>query len=129
MTTSSKTISLLSYIEPVLMKLEDYTAHPAFAKLFLNIHMDTDNQLVLISRKDRNNNNKIFCAIGFTNNEKFLFNFSREDVVFGPVSTSPDFKNCSTINCNANFIPDPCVFIKKEITLMSKEQKSISLFK
>lgn len=124
----AKKLSLLAYIEPALMKLSDYTAHPAFAKLFLKMEYDFENNLVLLSRKERDSDQFLYCAVGFAEGGEFLYNFSREDVLSPPLSASPIFINGSNVECNSNAIPDPCVFIKRTLELAPREQKSCTLF-
>ena len=126
--SAAKKLFLLGYIEPVMMKLNDYTAHPAFAKLFLKVEYDADNKLVFFSRKERHSDKTVYCAVGFTQSEEFLYNFSREEVMASPLSASPIFENAPTLECNANAVPDPCVFLRRALELAPREQKSCTLF-
>jgi cyclic beta-1,2-glucan synthetase len=126
--SSPQTASLLCYIEPALMKLSDYNAHPAFAKLFFKMEYDEANSIVYITRKSRNDSSEIHCAIGFLQPDGFICNFSREEMLPYPLEGKRIFENAKLLENNACHIPDPCVFIKRDLTLAPKEQKNCTLF-
>lgn len=128
LTSNVKRASLLAYLEPIMMNFKDFESHPAFAKLLISIEYDEESQMVIISRKDRNSANMLYCAIGFIGRERFSYNFSREDVLNTPDGVASVFTNTPPIINNMSYIPDPCVFMKLDFELNSKEQNGYILF-
>lgn len=126
--SSQKKISLISYIEPVLSSFIDNSAHPAFSKLFLKEHYDIDTKAIIVSRKNRHNDEGVYCAIAFIEEIELNCNLNREEVLSRPDSVSGVFNKLDDIINNYESIPDPCVFLKTDVTLAPREQKTLSLF-
>ncbi|MFA5657704.1 MAG: glucoamylase family protein [Oscillospiraceae bacterium] len=126
--TRARKISLLSYIEPVLSSYNDHNAHPAFSRLFLNESYDIDTKCIMISRKNRHSDERLFCAIGFIEDVELFSCLSREEVLSRPDGVSKVFFNNEQLIQNYSSIPDPCVFLKTELTLEPGEHKERTLF-
>lgn len=126
--SQTKNINLVSYIEPVLASYLDNSAHPAFSKLFLKESYDIDSKCVIVSRKSRHSDDEIFCAIGFVEDNELFCNLSREEVLSRPYGVTGVFTNLKSFSKNYNSIPDPCVFVKTNIYLQANEQKELNLF-
>lgn len=124
----AKEISLLSYIQPVLATYENFAAHPAFSKLFLKESYDLENKIVIVSRKSRNSNDEIFCAVGFLEDVDLFCNLSREEILSRPDGVTGVFKDKINISQNYNSIPDPSIFIKTSIQLLPNEKTELNLF-
>lgn len=127
-TSEPKSVKLLGFIEPVLQKTADYYAHPAFSKLFLKVSYDYDRRCVIISRKDRHGNSKLFCAVGFLEDIEFSNCFLREKALSRPDGTRALFENEGETENDHSFIPDPCVFLRHTLSLNPHEQRELHLF-
>lgn len=123
-----QTTKLLAFIEPVLQSTADYYAHPAFSKLFLKLSYDFDRNCVVVSRKDRHGNEKLFCAVGFLEEINFSCCFSREKVLSRPKGTLNLFENEREIENDYSYIPDPCIFLRHTLKLNPHEQKELHMF-
>ncbi len=123
-----KKIDLLGYIEPVLSNYNDHNAHPAFSRLFLSESFDIETKCVIISRKNRHSDEKIFCAVGFIEDADVFLNLSREEVLSRPDGISRVFYNTEELIQNYSSIPDPCVFIKTSLSLEADEHSELTLF-
>lgn len=128
--TSSKEmkVNLLCYIEPVLATYEEMIAHPAFCKLFLKENYDIDYKCIIISRKNRHSNDKMYCAIGFIENVDLSFNLSREQALSKPLGVINVFNDNKKFVKTFESIPDPCAMIKTPVTLSPSQQKELTLF-
>lgn len=123
-----RSISLLCYLEPTLMKHEDFSAHPAFMKLFLSLERREEDGLIIAYRKDRRSDRVQYMAIGFTEHLDFEVCFDREKVLTSPYGAVSAFKNPDSAKGAGSRIPDPCVFIRVPLSLSGKEQKTVRLF-
>ena len=128
--TSSKEIklNLLCYIEPVLATYDEMKAHPAFCKLFLKEHYDIDYKCIIVSRKNRHSNEKMYCAIGLIENYDFSCNLSREQTLNKPDGVQGVFSNNEKFVNTFESVPDPCAMIKIPLTIQSSQQKELNLF-
>ena len=126
--SESKNINLLSYIQPVLSNFADNAAHPAFSKLFLKVIYDIELKIIIVSRKNRHNDDTVYCAVGFVEDISLDCNLSREEILPVATSVSSVFDNKDNFIPNYNSIPDPTIFIKTNILLAPNEQKELNLF-
>lgn len=126
--SESKNISLLSYIQPVLSTFADNAAHPAFSKLFLKLNYDIELKAIIVSRKNRHNDDTVYCAVGFIEDIELNCILSREEIISTPDGVQGVFNNKESIIPNYNSIPDPTIFIKTNLKLASDEQKELNLF-
>ena len=68
--------SLLIYFEPILIRHEDYNAHPVFSQLFVLAEYDKENNLLIFSRRTRENEKTAFLAVGIK--EDFPFDYETQ---------------------------------------------------
>ncbi len=123
-----KKINLLCYIQPRLATYREYSAHQMFSKLFLKEVYDKENDCIIVSRKNRYNDEMTYCAIGFIESLEFECNLSREDVVEKPYGVRSVFLNKENTKENLNYIPDPSVFIDVPIKIKQSDQFELNLF-
>lgn len=123
-----KEVILEGFIQPVLSSYEEYSAHPAFSKLFLYESYDLEHKIIIATRKSRDNDRQIFCAIGFIEDVDLFCNLSREEILKNIAGMTELFRNSDNIIQSYNSIPDPAVFLKTNIQLKSKEKKELNLF-
>lgn len=122
---AAKEISFYACIEPLLLKERDYTAHPAFADLFIKPEYDGGKRLVIVRRKDRYG--ECFMALGFVSGADFIYSFGRENVF--EYNSPCDFKKALEITeSDSRSIPAPCVFVRRDMKLSAGSRFSDSLF-
>lgn len=125
-TRSRKHYTLCAYSEPTLVSDKDYKAHPMFMDLFLKISYDKDSRLFIFYRKERHGDKVIACAAGFMEDMDYTYCLSKEacrDHL--PFSF---FKKALIRECVQKSVPDPCLFIKTDISLDSGEEGECTLF-
>lgn len=121
-------LNLICYIEPILATYDEMSAHPAFCKLFLKESYDIDYKCIIVSRKNRHNDEKTYCAIGFIESSDFACNLSREQALSKPDGVTGVFSKQGKFVNTFESIPDPCAMIKLPLTLSSSQQKELNLF-
>ena len=123
-----KTVTLFVYIEPSLSSLADFSAHPAFSKLFIKSEHDNTNSIIKCTRSPRKDGENFpALAIGFLEDVDFTFNLNREDVLSRPDGVKSLFKSAKSIEQNGNYLPDPCVYLKVTLDIPPKSQKDLTL--
>ena len=125
-TRSRKQYTLCAYSEPTLVNDRDYKAHPMFMDLFLKISYDQDSRLFIFYRKERHGDKVIACAAGFMEDMDYTYCLSKESCTdHQPFSF---FKKALIRECVQKSVPDPCLFIKTDISLDSGEEGECTLF-
>ena len=125
-------LSLMIYLEPVLLPERDAAAHRAFADLFLQVRYDSEQALAIISRKSRDSDEKrVVMAVGFRDGGGFACCFDRETVMTrggGLLSVLDNLSQNRDVVTGSGGIPAPCLFLKLDISLSAHEQKDARLF-
>lgn len=118
-----KNVSLTAYLEPSLLDDDAYSAHPAFADLFLKTEFYEEEKVVLVHRKNRDSDEEIYMAVGFKDRADFNYSFSREEVnsYNEPLRF---FEHAGQALKNNHSVPSPCIFIDRPIKLMGGEKYS-----
>ncbi len=83
--TSGAKGKLIVYFEPCLDRKQNYSAHPAFSKLFVTDEWDEENKTAIFTRRAGSENENYTVAAGFTNCEDIKYEFSREKVLQTPL--------------------------------------------
>ncbi len=122
-----RTVSLTAYLEPCLMQDEAYSAHPAFADLFLRLEYAEKENVIIAHRKSRDSDREIYMCVGFKEAAAFNYSFSREDVngynqPLEFISKAGRGENCR------NSVPSPCIFIDLPVKLQPNGKFSTELF-
>lgn len=125
-TRSRKQLTLCAYSEPTLTAERDYTAHPVFMDLFLKIEYDKESKLFIFYRKERHGNKITACAAGFIEETDFSYCLSKENC--GGPTPFYFFKKALIRECIDRSVPDPCLFIKSDITLDPGAENKLTLF-
>lgn len=114
---------LIVYFDPCLEKRDDYSAHPAFSKLFLTDEWDEDNKCCLFSRNSKNSAQTCAAAAGFIENIPLTNERNREKVLKTPngvfsIGEKTDFEGGrGNPDCCCAFSVDICVGIKEKKTM------------
>ena len=121
-------LTLAVYLEPALAHVRDITAHPAFMDLFLKVRYDEENALMIVSRKERTNDDEILMAVGFSKNEDFTFSFNREEIIERNGGILSALNKAHDREIDTTSVPCPCVLIKADFPLDAFGKKEAELF-
>ncbi|MGL5417300.1 MAG: GH36-type glycosyl hydrolase domain-containing protein [Clostridium sp.] len=126
-------LEITSYLEPIITTLEADLAHKAFSDLFIETEFLNGENILIAKRRTRKKEDKenyIFVSLVEGNNEddrKLKFTTNRENFIKrngtfqNPIGVEEELKNKS-------FQPlDPCIAIRKEITLEKGKEKIVNL--
>ncbi len=113
-------------IEPALQEDSAYSAHPAFAQLFIKAEYDKELCLAFVHRKERHSDREIYMCLGFKDNSPFDCILSRENVL--EHGKPLDFSKALSANADERTIPTPCVFMKLEFSVAPGEKFENTLF-
>jgi cyclic beta-1,2-glucan synthetase len=108
------------YFEPVLQRLEDYAAHPAFSKLFLDTRVE--NGVCLVRRRPRAGRRELWVAL-ICDREEVSYETVREKVV-GRGSLPKDVRSGGSSQGDIPPI-DPCVYAATPVTLAPGEKVTL----
>ncbi len=124
---AEKTINLAAYIEPCLMDENAYSAHPAFADLFMKTEYDEKENVVIAHRKSRDSDEEIYMCVGFKEPAAFNYSFSREDIneYNKPLSFLDKAGNGVS---SEKSVPSPCIFIDLPVKINQGGKFSTELF-
>lgn len=118
---------LLIYLEPCLARTADDAAHPAFSKLFLRVDYDHSANLLVVSRRMRDGESGVYCAVGFLEDLSFAYEANRENLMERPdgvFSLNRAFDKQFTFGSGT---PDPCIALKCKLSIPAKEQRECTL--
>lgn len=124
-----KNVDALFYLEPILAKEENVSAHRAFEKLFLTAK--TFNDGVVFSRREGRSTEKSSFAVCFGKDSEFELCLNRTELLKRPLGTSSLTENADFVPTKAEgeyFCPDLCFGGKTGIVLPPYSQKSVTLF-
>ncbi|MBP0979891.1 MAG: hypothetical protein J6C55_04560 [Oscillospiraceae bacterium] len=128
---SKKSINALITLEPILTNFNDYIAHPAFNKLFITSSYDKDSNILIFSKREReqDNQNQIYLGIGFL--ENFSFNYLTQKEILNSSnninSIFENLKNLDDLNNKSNGLPDAIAGIKLNFDINASAQKDFTL--
>lgn len=124
---SEKTINITAYIEPCLMDENAYSAHPAFADLFMKTEYVDKENVIIARRKNRDSDEEIYMCVGFKEPAAFNYNFSREDI--NEYNQPLTFINKAGRGVNSEkSVPSPCIFIDLPVKLNQSGKFTTELF-
>lgn len=117
--------SMLIFMQPTLCHIDDYNAHPAFSKLFLNITFDETANTMIVSRKERNDGQQMYMAVGFIEDVAFDFETRREQL-FDRGNRCSVKLSTFTDNFDATTgVTDPCIGIRFPFSLDGSEHLTV----
>ncbi len=124
---AEKNISLTAYFNPCLMEENAYSAHPAFADMFIKPEYEGSENVVLARRKNRDSDEEIWLCIGFKEAALFNYCFSREEIEDGAEPLSFTEKAGRSEN-NSACVPSPCIFIDLPVRLEAGGKFNTEIF-
>lgn len=119
--------SFIVCIEPVLYPYLDDLAHQTFSKLFLSIDYIEKEKILIAQRRQRENENAMFLAVGFLEDVEYLWEANREKLFS---RSNPNAVNINSFTIEEGFnkgIPDAMIAIKKEVVLEAGETKAFHI--
>ncbi|MEM1484074.1 glucoamylase family protein [Oscillospiraceae bacterium PP1C4] len=118
---------ILFYLEPVLSRQSEYTAHPAFAKLFLTGGRDTATDTITFSRRHRDGTDGLYLSIGFDRHYEYHFALKREDVTPYPEGLD-SLLNFDTLPFEGGTAtPDGCCALRLTTLVPARGENSVTL--
>ncbi|MCL2086810.1 MAG: hypothetical protein FWH05_04350 [Oscillospiraceae bacterium] len=127
-------LTLAAFLEPTLARTVDTEAHPAFSDLFTDLSFDSEHQLFIVKKTERNSGGsnlpqkQTFMAIGCKNREDISYSFDRESVLSRNRGIFSAFKKARFRDNNDVCVPSPCLFLKVDFPLDAHAQKETELF-
>ncbi len=125
---TEKEVFLCSYIEPSLMPDEAERAHPAYAKMFLRLDVEPNLNIIIATRSDCDNSEKLYMAVGFLEDTLGLVSFDREDVLSRPDGAGSFLEGAADVSSSLISEPDPCIFIKTPVKLPPSGEVTLNMF-
>ncbi len=117
-----KKLTLACYFEPVLGKEEDFEAHPAFSKLFLQTGIE--GQTVMVHRRPRAGKGDAYLAftcdhpaVGYDTSREAALGRGGEDSLPACLSVAPGFTQGAVL--------DPCVLARVPIVLQPGQSVTV----
>ncbi|MDR1630989.1 MAG: hypothetical protein LBS36_12390 [Oscillospiraceae bacterium] len=117
---------LLIYFEPSLSDFESENTHPAFANLFLKSSGKPADGLIFFSRQKRSSPETLSLAVGFCEEQDFVFDTAREEILKRPYGVQSLFADSWALRGTTGGI-DNCCAIETEIEVPAKGGKTLNL--
>lgn len=118
-----ESLEVTSIFEPVLSKMEDDIAHPAFNNLFLKYSM-TDDGSIIIKRNKRGNTCEMYLGCNL-----FVENEDTNELEY-EIDSSKVYEmlqNGNPFSKEIGLVTDPCIALKHTIKLGKSEEKTLNL--
>ena len=112
-------VSLLLYCEPVLSAYNHYSAHPAYAKLFVPAEYDSQHRALIFHRRNRDSTESPFLLVGFAEADiNFTWETRREALLTAPDGVRGLWAHCGKALANhSGGVPDACCALSLSMTL------------
>ncbi len=126
--TSGKALdtSVICYIDPCLQSDSDARAHPAYSKMFLRLERDPEYDIITVTRLREDKS--VYMGIGFIEDVKKTVSFDRGEALSYPDGLYGLKERFLGIQSSLISEPDPCVFIRAEITIPEGAETEINMF-
>lgn len=119
---------VLCYLEPVLSSWADYSAHPAYSKLFVTSRYDKSSNTLTFSRRGKDSRTNMFLTVGLLEEIPFAFETRREAIMSAPNGLHDllSFHKHPFSNAESG-VPDACCALRFELPIASGEQGTATL--
>ena len=124
---------LLIYLEPTLSTHRDYSAHPAYSKLFVSAKYDEQAKTLTFLRRDKDGARKIYLTVGMLQQSaEFAFETHREALMSAPggFRDLKQFykKRFSGGSAGSELgIPDACCALRMDLYVPAGGQQQVTL--
>ena len=125
---SKRMVQLMVYFEPVLQQNADYSAHPAYSKLFVTASYDREARTLTFRRRERDATNAMFLTVGFLQDIDFTFETKREALFSAPdgLLSLRNFHELE-LSGNGGCVPDACCALRFDLSVPAGGQKAATL--
>lgn len=115
-------LDVTEYFKPVLSKMEDDIAHPAFNNLFLNYSLSNSNDLI-IKRNKRGNIREMYLGTNL-----FVENMEKGKVQYeiGDTDVEEKIKTGEEFSSKMGLVTEPCATLKRNIKVNSGEDVTVN---
>lgn len=115
-------LEVIGYFKPVLSKMEDDIAHPAFNNLFLKYSLSKKKDL-LIKRNKRGNSTEMNLGVNL-----FLENSDNNDIEYeiDESKISDILEKNAPFSSTIGLVTEPCVAIKRVVKIKPREEKNLN---
>ena len=126
-----ETIEITSYFEPILSKVEEDYAHPAFNNLFLKSQWDSETESLIFERKNRSEDDKkVFLATTLSTNSNTIgdIEYEIDKNRFwgrGNLGTPQMVKHSMPFSNQIGLTTEPIVALRKIIKLESNSRMDV----
>ncbi|MCL2857198.1 MAG: hypothetical protein FWE19_05695 [Oscillospiraceae bacterium] len=125
--TQRQLAEMLVYFEPVLSPYQDYSAHPAFSKLFVGARYCEDARALIFTRKDRDSTRNMHLAVGFLGETEWSYETRRELLMPSPGGVG-ELKNFHKKKFSGGTgVPDACCALRFDLSVPAGGQQSATL--
>lgn len=119
---------VLLYFEPVLSSYRDYSAHPAYSKLFVTASYDKNSKTITYCRRNRDSSETMFLTVGFLSDIDFEFETHRENMMRAGYGHDDLFNfSDKSFRSTDGGVPDACCAIKYEVPINAGAQHTATL--
>ena len=125
---SKRQLTLAALFEPQLASNRDYSAHPSFMDLFVDVHVNDSRNLFIITRRERGGDGTVCVAAGFFEHEDLTFSFDRESLTERGNGSLSVFRKAMERDDNEKHIPAPCLFIKADFPVDAGMKREANMF-
>ncbi|WMJ23230.1 glucoamylase family protein [Paludicola sp. MB14-C6] len=119
--------ALIIYAEPCLFGFMDDITHKAFSKLFLNISIDKETNIIIASRKKRGSEAIVFMAIGFKEDISFDLESNRENIFTRGNLSSVKYCAFTDEFEGGTGVPDPCIALRVKVNCKPNDKAEYTL--
>ena len=124
---------LFIYLEPTLSNHRDYSAHPAYSKLFVSAKYDEEARILTFLRRDKDGTRSVYLTVGLLQQStEFAFETHREALMPAPGGFEhlKHFykKKLSGSGANSELgIPDACCALQLDLHVPAGGQQQVTL--
>lgn len=116
--TRRETVDVLFYFEPVLSPCADYSAHPAYSKLFVTSEYDPQTRTLIFKRRNRDSTENMFLVAGFLEDMDFTFETRREALMPAPDGLHGLLSQTGArLSGHSGGVPDACMAVSFSLTV------------
>ena len=127
-TSRRESFGVLFYLEPTLCDNRDYSAHPAYSKLFVTSQYDPQSRCIIFRRRNRDATENTFLTVGFLEEVHFTYETRRENLMQAPAGTKGLLRHVGEKLENSGAgVPDACCALSFEITVPAGGKASATL--
>ena len=127
-TGQKQSAQVLVYLEPTLCRHRDYSAHPAYSKLFVQSGYNPENKTLTFCRRGRDSTVDLYLTVGFLQDVEFVYETRREALMSAPGGTRDLLRFWDkSFSCADTGAPDACCALKFDLLMGAGGQAQATL--